>query len=169
MHSRSSCSTARSPGLPSLLPEIRKLWAVIDEVHSAIQRIQQVLVNINYTPEGIADNWVIEAYVLLGARTDTGLVDLCYLVHGSLLRVRDSGGVDLNLINAILVDSDLRVRKCLKLFACVYFYVNTRRLANVECRNQLLLPGCHVFSDTTKGDSTLTWRHSSTSTRATVT
>lgn len=99
---------------------------MIDEVHSAIQQLQQFLVNIAYVPAGCEkDPYALDHYVLLGVRADTYLVDIVNLTHMWLHRARDrnDGISDWDAIEGderlerLRWESTLRVRKCLKLIA----------------------------------------------------
>ena len=88
-------------------------------MHSSVQRLQQVLVNLDHTPDGIDDEQcTVDRYVLLAARIDTRLADLCNYLHAFLER-QSLGMPDELGWSRLLVESDMRIRKCLKLFACV--------------------------------------------------
>ncbi|KAI5479081.1 C6 transcription factor, partial [Pseudohyphozyma bogoriensis] len=71
------------PPTATPLPDrIRFLFNSIDCIHRAVQRLQQILVSIQYVPIGVVDAWAVDDFVLLGVRTDTALVDLCFLLDG---------------------------------------------------------------------------------------
>ncbi|KAM0752687.1 hypothetical protein T439DRAFT_323299 [Meredithblackwellia eburnea MCA 4105] len=114
-------ATGRRPGVETSLEAVRVLWRVIDDIHATIQRLQHVLVNLDHFPEGLDpnDKFAVDRYVLLGVRIDSRLVDLCNLAHGFLLDRGSSILVDEEL-RMLLMESDMRIRKCLKLSAFYY-------------------------------------------------
>lgn len=116
-----SVVTAQRPTVSThmTLGSIRTLWNTVDYVHGAVQRLQHALVNIPYIPLGLeGDIWAVDHFILLGVRLDTRLVDLCNLAHGYLGRSVVGGlGRDNEELEAMRRESDMRVRKCLKLSA----------------------------------------------------
>jgi hypothetical protein len=118
-------SPGRKPGAPSVLPALQYLYSLIDEIHAAIQRLQQFLVNISHVPAGCEDDpFALDHFVLLGVRADTYLVDVVNLIHEFLMKERVDTGSGAwaekegdPVLQALRRESELRVRKCLKLTA----------------------------------------------------
>jgi hypothetical protein len=109
--------------------------------------LQQLLVSLTVEQVSGCENepYGIEHFVLLGVRFDAILVDLVNLMHGYLygvftlpypsfdfaliftahrLRNRNGPGVwseseDDSLLSTMRLESELRIRKCLKLSSCV--------------------------------------------------
>ncbi|SCZ97299.1 BZ3500_MvSof-1268-A1-R1_Chr4-2g07122 [Microbotryum saponariae] len=112
----------RRPNTPSPLQEFRALYALIDETHAGIQKLQQFLVNVHVPPPGCEDEpYALDQFVLLGVRADTYLVDIINLVHQSLhsdaRSTWNSTRRDSALLASLRHESELRVRKSLKLVA----------------------------------------------------
>ena len=101
------------------------MWEYLDHVHTAVQKLQQVLVRVDYVPEGLeGDLGAVDHYVLLGVGTDTRLIELVLLMHRYLLR---SGPEEMEGGNEmrwqLVAESELRVRKCVKLLSYVSLFV----------------------------------------------
>ena len=101
------------------------MWEYLDHVHTAVQKLQQVLVRVDYVPEGLeGDLGAVDHYVLLGVGTDTRLIELVLLMHRYLLR---SGPEEMEGGNEmrwqLVAESELRVRKCVKLLSYVPLFV----------------------------------------------
>ncbi|KAK4706179.1 twinfilin, partial [Phenoliferia sp. Uapishka_3] len=156
-------ATYRSPPQPLSPAAIYRLWFavslsvlgcfnltpsciyrfVIDQIHTAVQRVQQLLVNITYLPfgcqsDGCADlrecfegSWPDLMGPHLGptdlrfdTRLDRDVMDVTYLLH-VLIQERvanaETGGLG-DSGDVLLIESDRRVRKSLKLVAFVYLF-----------------------------------------------
>ncbi|SCV73552.1 BQ2448_7478 [Microbotryum intermedium] len=115
----------RRPRAPSALGDLATLWRQIDTVHSSVQRLQQFIVALTEPPPGSeGDPYVLDHYVLLAVRADTRLVDLVNLMHKFLMRpdILDGwggppGSNPVEIVLRMRVESDMRVRKVLKLLA----------------------------------------------------
>ncbi|GAA5979054.1 hypothetical protein JCM5350_004217, partial [Sporobolomyces pararoseus] len=119
----SQVSNPRRPSGGSILPFIRNLWSVLDQIHQAVQRLQQHLVNLSSAPSGFVDDpQAIDHAILLAVRADNSLVDLIMLIHVHLRdKYSDStfwpeqdGDDELERMRS---ESSMRVFKCLKLLA----------------------------------------------------
>ncbi|GAA5960348.1 hypothetical protein JCM3765_007480 [Sporobolomyces pararoseus] len=119
----SQVSNPRRPSGSSILPFIRNLWSVLDQIHQAVQRLQQHLVNLSSAPSGFVDDpQAIDHAILLAVRADNSLVDLIMLIHVHLReKYSDSafwperdGDEELERMRS---ESSMRVFKCLKLLA----------------------------------------------------
>lgn len=120
-------STGRTSPVEGL-KEVRTVWEYVDHVHSAVQRLQQTLVKIDYVPEGLeGDLSAVDHYVLLGVRMDTRLVGLVNLMHRFLLRLgpEELREGERETRWQLVAESELRVRKCLKLHS---FYAHVSSL-----------------------------------------
>ncbi|GAA5819983.1 hypothetical protein JCM10212_005636 [Sporobolomyces blumeae] len=113
----------RRPNGASILPFLRNLWSVLDQIHNAVQRLQQHLVNLSSAPPGYDDDpHAIDHAILLAVRADNSLVDLIMLMHvhltekysGSAFWPESDGDDELERMRA---ESSMRVFKCLKLLA----------------------------------------------------
>lgn len=109
---------------PSPLEQLQALWHQIDTTHASVQKLQNYFVNIHHTPQGAEqDPHATDHFVLLAVRADTRLVDLVFLMHGFLMREDLTSGwglgtqAEADLIGRMRVESEMRVRKCLKLVA----------------------------------------------------
>ncbi|GAA6008707.1 hypothetical protein JCM11491_003406 [Sporobolomyces phaffii] len=119
----SQVSNPRRPSGSSILPFLRNLWSVLDQIHQAVQRLQQHLVNLSSAPQGFVDDpQAIDHAILLAVRADNSLVDLIFLVHvhlkdkysESTFFPEKDGDEELERMRA---ESSMRVFKCLKLLA----------------------------------------------------
>ncbi|GAA5981724.1 hypothetical protein JCM5350_000469 [Sporobolomyces pararoseus] len=115
---------SRRPNSPSPLPLLKNLWSLIDSVHNALQHLQSVFVHLDQSQvEDLDDSpYALDHFVLLGVRADSILVDLINLMHLWLKRDRNGEGIwteseDDRLLKSMREESELRVRKCLKLSA----------------------------------------------------
>ncbi|GAA5937964.1 hypothetical protein JCM3775_002408 [Rhodotorula graminis] len=116
-------SPARRSSSNSVLSFVRNLWNLVDQIHNAIQRLQQQLVAITDPLVGSdGDPRAVDHAILLVVRADDVLVHLVGYIHAYLMRDRDSGKYgperegDRELARA-RGESQMRVFKCLKLFA----------------------------------------------------
>ncbi|GAA6005386.1 hypothetical protein JCM10207_002964 [Rhodosporidiobolus poonsookiae] len=116
-------TTPRRPASSSVLGFVRNLWSVLDQIHGAIQRVQQQLVSLTGPLAGAGDDpHVIDHAILLAVRADDTLVSLVMHVHSYLTIRRDEapywtereGDAELERVRA---ESMMRVYKCLKLLA----------------------------------------------------
>ncbi|GJN93184.1 hypothetical protein Rhopal_006231-T1 [Rhodotorula paludigena] len=149
-------STGRRPGAPSTLPLLKSLWKLIDKVHNAIQQLQQLLVSLSVNQvAGCEDEpYGLEHFVLLGVRYDAILVDLINLQHVYLIRNRNGPGVwaeseDDELLAAMRQESELRVRKCLKLssfYAQLYLQSQDKHLVHHMLMELEMLPDWTVWA-----------------------
>jgi len=121
-HSFDTLAARRANGA-SILPFLRNLWSVLDQIHNAVQRLQQHLVNLTSAPAGYADDpQAIDHAILLAVRADNSLVDLIMLIHVHLREKythstfwpEKDGDEELERMRA---ESSMRVYKCLKLLA----------------------------------------------------
>ncbi|BGP13100.1 hypothetical protein JCM10213v2_001019 [Rhodosporidiobolus nylandii] len=116
-------TTPRQAGSASVLNFIRNLWTLLDQVHNAIQRLQQHLVSLTSPLPGSGDDpHVMDHAILLAVRADDTLVTLIMHVHNFLHLRRDgapywSEREDDEELAKIRGESMLRVFKCLKLLA----------------------------------------------------
>ncbi|GAA5964092.1 hypothetical protein JCM3765_000900 [Sporobolomyces pararoseus] len=115
---------SRRPNSPSPLPLLKNLWSLIDSVHNALQHLQSIFVHLEQTQvEDLEDSpYALDHFVLLGVRADSILVDLINLMHLWLKKDRNGEGIwteseDDLLLKSMREESELRVRKCLKLSA----------------------------------------------------
>ncbi|TNY24237.1 hypothetical protein DMC30DRAFT_413470 [Rhodotorula diobovata] len=116
-------SPARRTGSSSVLSFVRNLWNLVDQLHNAIQRLQQHLVSLSDPfPGSEGDPHAVDHAILLAVLGDDILVHLVGYIHMYLLRDRSSGMYgperegDEDLVRA-RGESSMRVFKCLKLFA----------------------------------------------------
>lgn len=117
---------------------------MIDLVHASVQKLQHILVSIDYVPFGLEDDtWALDHYVLLGVRLDTRLVDLFNLIHGFLPEYADPSSE----LGRLQWESELRVRKCLKLSACVFLVLWVVSAALTSAAPQILRAGRPCFTD----------------------
>ncbi|SCV69206.1 BQ2448_2226 [Microbotryum intermedium] len=112
----------RRPNTPSPFQEFRALYALIDETHAGIQKLQHFLVNVHVPPPGCEDEpYALDHFVLLGVRADTYLVDAINLVHQALhTDARATWSTtrrDNTFLASLRHEAELRVRKSLKLVA----------------------------------------------------
>ncbi|KAL8290343.1 hypothetical protein RQP46_002601 [Phenoliferia psychrophenolica] len=114
-------ATAQDPSaLPVHPSSIKRLWQAIDDVHSVVQRFQKLLVNLDYIPDGMDTlHTNVDRHVLLAARIDTRLADLCYYMH-DFIKAKVTELPHEPAWHELLLESDLRVRKCIKLSAFYY-------------------------------------------------
>ncbi|GAA6057400.1 hypothetical protein JCM3770_000745 [Rhodotorula araucariae] len=114
---------ARRSDSSSVLGFIRSLWNLIDQIHNAIQRLQQHLVALTAPFPGMdGDPHAVDHVILLSVLADDVLVHLVGYVHRYLLWDRNlalygperEGDEELDRIRG---ESSMRVFKCLKLFA----------------------------------------------------
>lgn len=122
---RPRLAAARRSPSNSVLSFVRNLWNLVDQIHNAIQRLQQQLVAVTDPIAGSdSDPQAVDHAILLVVRADDVLVHLVGYIHAYLMRDRDSGIYgperegDRELARA-RGESQMRVFKCLKLFACV--------------------------------------------------
>ncbi|GAA5894933.1 Zn(II)2Cys6 transcription factor domain-containing protein [Sporobolomyces salmoneus] len=113
----------RRPTGSSILPFLRNLWSVLDQIHQAVQRLQQHLVNLSSAPQGYVDDpQAIDHAILLAVRADNSLVDLIMLIQVHLKEkysestfwAEKDGDEELERMRS---ESTMRVFKCLKLLA----------------------------------------------------
>ncbi|GAA5849707.1 hypothetical protein JCM9279_001986 [Rhodotorula babjevae] len=116
-------SPARGSSSNSVLSFIRNLWNLVDQIHNAIQRLQQQLVAVTDPIAGSdSDPQAVDHAILLVVRADDVLVHIVGYIYAYLMRDRDSGMYgperegDRELARA-RGESQMRVFKCLKLFA----------------------------------------------------
>ncbi|GAA6030790.1 hypothetical protein JCM8097_008877 [Rhodosporidiobolus ruineniae] len=143
-------TTARRPGSASTLPLLKNLWTLIDKVHHAVQELQQLLVSLTVNQvSGCEDQpYSLEHFVLLGVRFDAILVDVINLMHGYLIRNRNGPGQwseqeDDPLLRQMREESELRVRKCLKLssfYAQLYLQSQDKHLVHHMLMQLEMLP-----------------------------
>ncbi|GAA5920953.1 hypothetical protein JCM3775_004019 [Rhodotorula graminis] len=143
-------STGRRQNAPSTLPLLKSLWKLIDKVHNAIQELQQLLVGLACNQvAGCEDQpFGLEHFVLLGVRYDSLLVDLINLQHVYLMKNRDGPGTwaereDDPLLSSMRQESELRVRKCLKLasfYAQLYLQSQDKHLVHHMIMELEMLP-----------------------------
>ncbi|GAA6041182.1 hypothetical protein JCM8097_008330 [Rhodosporidiobolus ruineniae] len=116
-------TSPRRAGSSPVLGFIRNLWQLLDQIHNAIQRLQQHLVSLTVAPPGAdEDPHFIDHAILLAVRADDTLVTLIMYMHAFLMVRRDDapywtereGDDELERVRA---ESTLRVYKCLKLLA----------------------------------------------------
>ncbi|GAA6006958.1 Zn(II)2Cys6 transcription factor domain-containing protein [Rhodotorula paludigena] len=114
---------ARRTESSSILGFIRSLWNLVDQIHNAIQRLQQHLVSLSGPFAGANDDpHAVDHAILLAVLADDVLVHLVGQVHVYLQRDRDTGlygperegHEDLQRTRS---ESSMRVWKCLKLLA----------------------------------------------------
>ncbi|GAA5859997.1 hypothetical protein JCM1840_001833 [Sporobolomyces johnsonii] len=116
-------SNPRRPGAASILPFLRNMWTVLDQIHNAIQRLQQHLVNLASPPAGYGDDpHAVDHAILLAVRADNSLVDLIMLIHVHLSKKRGEGSYwpereGNEELERMRSESSMRVFKCLKLLA----------------------------------------------------
>ncbi|GAA5917029.1 hypothetical protein JCM5296_001820 [Sporobolomyces johnsonii] len=101
------------------LTAIPQLWTYIDRTHAAVQKFHRRLVQLDYTPEGCDTHNSVDYDLLIGVRMDGRLLDVVHLTHEWLYSHRKSNlsPEDRQSLEELLVISDRRVRKCLKLLA----------------------------------------------------
>lgn len=99
--------------------EIHRLWAALDEIHDAVQRIQQILVHVSYLPTGCESDGCADLHLRFDTRLDRDVSDVVHLIHTFIL---DRAGLtatlphDSNLL-PLFNESEGRVRRSLKLVA----------------------------------------------------
>lgn len=99
----------------SVVTEISTLWSHIDRAHAAIQRLRQTLSEIDGLPGRTGGALsAVEDHVLLAVTMDIRLISLVHLIHRFL---EGQDGARSEAKEALMVDSWLRVRKCLKLLS----------------------------------------------------
>jgi len=95
----------------------RQLYNFIDEIHSSIQRLQQIVVNLSQLSDNTEEHLLaVEHLILITVRQDTSLIELVLHLHDyleGLGNVYDPQGD----FARIKHESSLRVRMCLKLAA----------------------------------------------------
>ncbi|GAA5914825.1 hypothetical protein JCM6882_007284 [Rhodosporidiobolus microsporus] len=143
-------TTARRPGASSSLPLLKNLWTLIDKVHNGVQELQQLLVSltVDQVTNCEGDPYALEHFVLLGVRFDAILVDVVNLMHGWLMRNRNGPGQwseaeDDELLGRMRQESELRVRKCLKLssfYAQLYLQSQDKHLVHHMLMQLEMLP-----------------------------
>ncbi|GEM10503.1 C6 transcription factor [Rhodotorula toruloides] len=110
---------ALQPGGPpsTLVRDIRKLWTMLDQIHEAVRKVQEMLVQLSYVPHGCQGDGCTDEHLRFITRLDKDLLDTLFLIHSL---VTENLGLD-SLIGdtaqATYVESDKRVRKALKLIA----------------------------------------------------
>uniref|UniRef100_A0A0K3CFP7 BY PROTMAP: gi/472585190/gb/EMS22756.1/ C6 transcription factor [Rhodosporidium toruloides NP11] gi/647400044/emb/CDR45149.1/ RHTO0S10e05534g1_1 [Rhodosporidium toruloides] n=1 Tax=Rhodotorula toruloides TaxID=5286 RepID=A0A0K3CFP7_RHOTO len=110
---------APQPGGPpsTLVDDIRKLWTMLDQIHEGIRKVQEMLVQLSYVPQGCQGDGCTDEHLRFITRLDKDLLDTLFLIHSL---VTENLGLD-SLIGdtaqATYVESDKRVRKALKLIA----------------------------------------------------
>ncbi|GAA5924303.1 Zn(II)2Cys6 transcription factor domain-containing protein [Sporobolomyces koalae] len=119
-------SNPRRPSGSSILPFLRNLWTVLDQIHNAVQRLQQYLVHLSSNPSNSDvdgdDPQAVDHAILLAVRADNSLVDLIMLIHvhltekysASVFWPEKDGDEELEQMRT---ESSMRVYKCLKLLA----------------------------------------------------
>ncbi|GAA5830549.1 hypothetical protein JCM11251_002511 [Rhodosporidiobolus azoricus] len=119
----SQVTSPRRGNSTPVLGFIRNLWTLLDQIHNAIQRLQQHLVSITTPlPGAETDDHAINHAILLAVRADDHLVVLIMHMHEFLRQKRHDapywtereGDDELERVRA---ESTLRVYKCLKLLA----------------------------------------------------
>ncbi|BGO93696.1 hypothetical protein NBRC10512_006577 [Rhodotorula toruloides] len=110
---------APQPGGPpsTLVDDIRKLWTMLDQIHEGIRKVQEMLVQLSYVPQGCQGDGCTDEHLRFITRLDKDLLDTLFLIHSL---VTENLGLD-SLIGdtaqATYIESDKRVRKALKLIA----------------------------------------------------
>ncbi|KAI5480564.1 Zn(2)-C6 fungal-type transcription factor [Pseudohyphozyma bogoriensis] len=101
------------------LTEFEQHWSNIDHVHSSIQKLHRTLMGLDYTPAGSHDAHELQYDLLICVRLDVRIVDILNLSHVFLLGKRRElfGTPESQAVEALLVMSEFRVRKSLKLLA----------------------------------------------------
>ncbi|KAL8293563.1 hypothetical protein RQP46_000264 [Phenoliferia psychrophenolica] len=92
---------------------------VLDQIHAAVQRVQQLLVNIAYLPSGCQSDGCADLHLRFDTRLDRDVMDVTYLLHSLIVEkaaASDIAGPEENT-NVLLAESHRRVRKALKLVA----------------------------------------------------
>ena len=114
-------SSSRRPNT-RFLTTIPQLWTYIDRAHAAVQRLHRRLVQLDYAPSGSGDDdhHSVDYDLLIGVRMDERLLDVVHLAHVWLEAQRRT--LDLTVDDRVALDdlvmtSERRVRKCLKLLA----------------------------------------------------
>ncbi|KAM0752733.1 hypothetical protein T439DRAFT_323347 [Meredithblackwellia eburnea MCA 4105] len=112
-------ATYRSNPSPLQPASIYRLWFVVDQIHAAVQRVQQLLVNIGYLPNGCQSDGCADLHLRFDTRLDRDLMDVTYLIHGFIVeRLTSPQWLALGEVgDVMLVESDRRVRKAIKLVA----------------------------------------------------
>lgn len=119
-NSTSLAAAVRRPDAPSVYDRFRQLWATIDVVHSGVQRLQQALVSATSLPGAEDDPEALDQFVINGVRIDSWLVDLIWLQDAWLRTGPGSqadNSEDLRILDGLRFESELRLRKCLRLTA----------------------------------------------------
>ncbi|GAA6012266.1 hypothetical protein JCM10207_002783 [Rhodosporidiobolus poonsookiae] len=112
-------TAAPKPGGPpvSLLKEIKELWALLDEIHEGVRKLQEMLVHLSYVPHGCASDGCADQHLRFVTRLDKDLIDVFFLIH---TLVSENLGLD-SLVGPegqqAFEESDRRIRKALKLVA----------------------------------------------------
>ncbi|GAA5856914.1 hypothetical protein JCM8547_008461 [Rhodosporidiobolus lusitaniae] len=112
-------TAAPKPGGPQveLLQEIKVLWALLDEIHEGVRKLQEMLVHLSYVPHGCASDGCADQHLRFVTRLDKDLIDVFFLIH---TLVTENMGLD-SLVGeagqAAYAESDRRIRKALKLVA----------------------------------------------------
>jgi hypothetical protein len=112
------------------LTEIHRHWANVDRVHSALQMLYRRLESMPRTYDGDYDHdHAIEYDLLICIRYDIRIIDLLNLSHEFLIveRERMRNTPEGDVFNTLLDISEKRVRKCLKLLACVFPFIPKKR------------------------------------------
>lgn len=80
-----------------------------------------VLAGIQYTPAGCeGDVRALDDFILLAVRLDMYLIDLCNSIHAFVGRAQPTTRGGERELAEMKFDSERRVRKCLRLVACVF-------------------------------------------------
>ncbi|GAA6017493.1 hypothetical protein JCM11491_006842 [Sporobolomyces phaffii] len=115
---------SRRPNSPSPLPLLKNLWSLVDNVHNSLQHLQSIFVHLEQSQVADLDDspYALDHFVLLGVRADSVLVDLINLMHLWLKKDRNGEGLWMEkesdpFLLEMRQESELRVRKCLKLSA----------------------------------------------------
>lgn len=145
---------APQPGGPSttLRDDIRKLWAVLDQIHEGIRKVQEMLVQLSYVPQGCQGDGCTDEHLRFITRLDKDLLvrlvlplplpprltsslrlwqDTLFLIHSLVTENLGLDGLVGEAAQATYLESDKRIRKALKLIA---FYLEVRHgLPLVRC------------------------------------
>ncbi|GAA5840563.1 hypothetical protein JCM9279_007365 [Rhodotorula babjevae] len=101
----------------SLINDVRNQWLLLDGIHEAIRRMQELLVHLEYMPSGCSRDKCADQHLRFITRLDLDLLNCFFLLHSL---VTENLGLDhLTGDNAVVVyaESDKRIRKALKLIA----------------------------------------------------
>ncbi|GAA5973486.1 hypothetical protein JCM11641_006486 [Rhodosporidiobolus odoratus] len=101
----------------TLLNEIKELWALLDEVHEGIRKLQEMLVHLSYLPQGCASDGCTDQHLRFVTRLDKDLIDIFFLIHTLVMANLGLDSLTGEAGQAAYAESDRRVREALKLVA----------------------------------------------------